>query len=102
MRKPEKQKTFQTMYTFPPRFAPPADVWGTPAENPRNECYCADPEAGCDTPSGVFNLTKCQFKSPIYLSWPHFFQVCNCLAEDLFLNGHLLTVSFALLSGHPK
>jgi len=53
------------------RFVPPANVFGTPSENPRNKCFC--PEEPCPL-SGLFNVSKCQFGSPLMLSWPHFFQ----------------------------
>lgn len=56
------------------RFVPPSDVFGTPAENPDNACFCNNPDGNCNTPSGVFNVSACQFGSPTYLSWPHFFQ----------------------------
>jgi len=53
------------------RFVPPANVFGTPEENPKNRCYC--PNGSCAL-SGLFNLSSCQFNSPLMLSWPHFFQ----------------------------
>jgi len=56
------------------RFVPPSNVFGTPAENPDNACFCNSPNGICDTPSGVFNVSACQFGSPTMLSWPHFFQ----------------------------
>jgi len=56
------------------RFVPPSDVFGTPAENPDNACFCNNPDGNCNTPSGVFNVSACQFGSPTLLSWPHFFQ----------------------------
>ena len=56
------------------RFAPSKNVFGTPQENPDNACFCNNPGGRCDVPSGVFNVSACQFGSPIMLSWPHFFQ----------------------------
>lgn len=56
------------------RFVPTANVFGTPQENPDNACFCNNPNGQCDVPSGIFNVSSCQFGSPIYLSWPHFFQ----------------------------
>lgn len=55
------------------RFVPPSNVFGTPKENPDNACFCNVPR-GCATPSGVFNISSCQYGSPTMLSWPHFFQ----------------------------
>jgi len=55
------------------RFVPPANVFATPQENPYNKCFCSKKE-GCSTPSGLFNVSICQFGSPMMLSWPHFFQ----------------------------
>jgi len=63
------------------RFVPPADVFGTPEENPRNECFCSD--SGQCAPSGLFNISKCQFGSPLMLSWPHFFQADPKLLDDV-------------------
>ena len=56
------------------RFVPPSNVFGTPSENPDNACFCNNPGGNCNTPSGVFNVSACQFGSPVMLSWPHFFQ----------------------------
>jgi len=53
------------------RFVPPANVFGTPQENPRNRCFC--PTGHC-SPSGLFNISSCQFGLPMMLSWPHFYQ----------------------------
>jgi hypothetical protein len=56
------------------RFVPPKNVFAPAEENPYNDCYCMNDE-GCDVPRGLFNLSACQFGSPVLLSWPHFFQV---------------------------
>jgi len=56
------------------RFVPPSNVFGTPDQNKDNACFCKNPNGACDTPSGVFNVSICQFGSPVMLSWPHFFQ----------------------------
>lgn len=55
------------------RFTPPENVFGTPDENSYNQCFCERPD-NCMGTSGLFNLSKCQFDSPIALSWPHFYQ----------------------------
>jgi len=64
------------MNTF--RFVPPANLFGTPQENPRNRCFC--PNSQCPK-SGLFNVSACQFGSPIMLSWPHFFQADPLLLD---------------------
>lgn len=68
------------------RFVPPADVFAKPSENPSNQCfYSIDEEAGkyegSIAPSGLFNLSKCQHDTPLFLSWPHFFQADPALLE---------------------
>ena len=63
-----------------PRFAPPANVFGTPEENPANACFC---NGGHCSPSGLFNISSCQFGSPLVMSWPHFFQADPKLLEDV-------------------
>lgn len=35
-----------------------------------NECYCD--EDFCP-PSGVFDLSKCRFGAPVFMSFPHFY-----------------------------
>jgi len=63
------------------RFVPPANLFGTPQENPDNACFCNNPNGICDTPSGVFNVSACQYGSPTLLSWPHFFQADQSLRD---------------------
>jgi scavenger receptor class B protein 1 len=60
------------------RFAPASNVFGTPAENPRNQCFCKDDLC---PPSGLFNVSACQHGSPIMLSWPHFYDADPTLVE---------------------
>lgn len=55
------------------RFVPPSDVFARPEDNPDNSCFCFTKD-GCNTPSGLFNMSACQYNAPIMLSWPHFFQ----------------------------
>ena len=62
------------------RFAPPSNVFGTPEENPRNSCFC--PDGDC-APSGLFNISRCQFGSPLMMSWPHFYQADPKLLDDV-------------------
>ena len=56
------------------RFVPPDDIFSPPDENPENECYCNTKE--CNVPRGLFNMSACNFGSPVLMSWPHFYQVC--------------------------
>lgn len=63
------------------RFVPTSNAFGTPKENPDNACYCNNPGGCPDVPSGVFNVSICQFGSPVMLSWPHFFQADTKLLE---------------------
>ena len=58
------------------RFAPPSNVFSNTA--PENACFKGGPED--KTPSGLFNVSSCQFGSPIMLSWPHFYQVSKIIA----------------------
>jgi len=62
------------------RFAPPENVFGTPEENPSNSCFCSE---GHCAPSGVLNISSCQFGSPLMMSWPHFYQADPKLLEDV-------------------
>jgi len=52
------------------RFKPREDVFMSPQKYPKeNRCFVgADREMG----DGVFDLTVCQFNTPVVLSWPHF------------------------------
>lgn len=59
------------------RFSPALNVFGTPDENPENKCFY--PHGPPYTPSGFFNVSLCQFDSPILLSFPHFY-----LADDTY------------------
>ncbi|KAF2883403.1 hypothetical protein ILUMI_22766 [Ignelater luminosus] len=53
------------------RFTPPLDVFGSVTENPDNLCFC--PHGPPCSPSGLFNVSLCQFDSPVMLSFPHFY-----------------------------
>ncbi|GLG93834.1 Protein peste [Gryllus bimaculatus] len=53
------------------RFTPPLDVFGDTTENPENECFC--PGGPPCAPSGFFNVSLCQYDSPVLLSFPHFY-----------------------------
>ncbi|KDR20477.1 Scavenger receptor class B member 1 [Zootermopsis nevadensis] len=53
------------------RFTPPKDVFADVAKNPENDCFC--PSGPPCSPNGLFNISLCQFDSPIMLSFPHFY-----------------------------
>ncbi|XP_063219988.1 lysosome membrane protein 2 [Bacillus rossius redtenbacheri] len=53
------------------RFSPPKDVFAEVAKNPDNECFC--PSGPPCAPDGFFNVSLCQYDSPVLLSFPHFY-----------------------------
>ncbi|XP_017771039.1 PREDICTED: scavenger receptor class B member 1 isoform X2 [Nicrophorus vespilloides] len=53
------------------RFTPADDVFASPDVNPMNKCYC--PHGPPCAPSGFFNVSLCQYDSPVLLSFPHFY-----------------------------
>lgn len=53
------------------RFTPPKDVFADVERNPDNDCFC--PAGPPCSPNGLFNISLCQFDSPIMLSFPHFY-----------------------------
>ncbi|XP_074026812.1 epithelial membrane protein isoform X2 [Leptinotarsa decemlineata] len=59
------------------RFKPPKNVFGDLEENPDNACFC--PQGPPCAPSGFFNVSLCQYDSPVLLSFPHFY-----LANDSY------------------
>ncbi|XP_076255610.1 epithelial membrane protein isoform X1 [Rhynchophorus ferrugineus] len=59
------------------RFTPPKNVFASVEENPDNMCFC--PQGPPCAPSGFFNVSLCQYDSPILLSFPHFY-----LANDSY------------------
>ncbi|XP_045770104.1 scavenger receptor class B member 1 isoform X1 [Maniola jurtina] len=56
------------------RFTPPEDVF---ADDEHNKCFC--PAGPPCAPNGLFNVSLCQYDSPIMLSFPHFY-----LADERF------------------
>ena len=52
------------------RFRFASDAFDSPKVNPDNACFCND--GNCGTPSGVFNISRCQYGAPTFLSLPHF------------------------------
>lgn len=53
------------------RFSPDKDVFADPSINPDNECFC--PSGPPCSRHGMFNVSLCQYDSPILLSFPHFY-----------------------------
>jgi len=51
------------------RFIPREDVFKSSESYPENSCYAG---TGREDGDGVFDVTVCQFDTPIVLSWPHF------------------------------
>jgi len=46
------------------------DFFANRTVNPSNWCF----DGGREWPSGVFNVSACRFKAPVFLSQPHFYQ----------------------------
>lgn len=61
------------------RFSPPLDVFADVERNPDNECFC--PSGPPCAPNGLFNVSLCQYDSPIMLSFPHFYLADPALRE---------------------
>jgi scavenger receptor class B protein 1 len=57
------------------RFTPDEMVFASVDKNPDNMCFC--PAGPPCAPHGLFNVSLCQYDSPILLSFPHFY-----LADD--------------------
>jgi hypothetical protein len=55
-------------------------VFGSVEEFPENKCYC---QGGNCSPKGTFNVSLCQFNSPVFLSWPHFLNGDPILSERI-------------------
>ncbi|XP_066906786.1 scavenger receptor class B member 1 isoform X1 [Halyomorpha halys] len=53
------------------RFSPPENVFAEIEKNPDNECFC--PSGPPCAPHGLFNVSLCQYDSPVMLSFPHFY-----------------------------
>ncbi|XP_066594971.1 scavenger receptor class B member 1 [Prorops nasuta] len=61
------------------RFSPPLDVFSTIDKNEANKCYC--PSGPPCAPEGTFNVSACQYDSPVLLSFPHFYLADPALRE---------------------
>ncbi|XP_044738867.1 scavenger receptor class B member 1 isoform X2 [Chrysoperla carnea] len=57
------------------RFTPPQNVFASVDKEPENMCFC--PHGPPCAPNGLFNVSLCQYDSPIMISFPHFY-----LADD--------------------
>nr|CAD7402578.1 unnamed protein product [Timema cristinae] len=53
------------------RFSPPTNVFGEVSKNPENDCFC--PTGPPCAPNGLFNVSLCQYDSPVLISFPHFY-----------------------------
>ena len=65
------------------RFVPPENVFAPPSENPDNACFCLLDDGCKDLPKGLFNMSACFFDSPVFMSWPHFYQADPKLLEEV-------------------
>lgn len=54
------------------RFTPPLSVFADVESHPENMCFCPAGQPSC-SPNGLFNVSLCQYDSPIMLSFPHFY-----------------------------
>lgn len=63
------------------RFTPPEDIFDPPEDRPENTCFCVDGPP-C-APRGLFNISQCQYGSPTYISFPHFYLADPSLLDDL-------------------
>ncbi|XP_037929819.1 scavenger receptor class B member 1-like [Teleopsis dalmanni] len=62
------------------RFSPPSNVFNDMESNPDNACFCPGGPESCP-PNGLFNVSLCQYDSPIMLSFPHFYLADESLLE---------------------
>lgn len=58
------------------RFRPTYDVFANSSINPDNECF----EVNKEHPSGILDISPCQFGAPVFISFPHFH-----LADSFYL-----------------
>lgn len=54
---------------FSKRFKSTYELFANSSENPNNHCFNVREEH----PSGVLDLSPCQFGAPVYMSFPHFY-----------------------------
>lgn len=53
------------------RFSPPLDVFTSVENKAAQQCYC--PHGPPCAPEGTFNVSLCQYDSPVLLTFPHFY-----------------------------
>ncbi|KAK0166886.1 hypothetical protein PV327_004357 [Microctonus hyperodae] len=63
------------------RFVPPKDVFGAADRIASQQCFC--PDGPPCAPEGTFNVSLCQYDSPILLSFPHFYLADPALRESV-------------------
>lgn len=61
------------------RFVPPEDVFAAPSRIQSQQCFC--PAGPPCAPEGTFNVSLCQYESPVLLSFPHFYLADPMLRE---------------------
>ncbi|XP_024868654.1 scavenger receptor class B member 1 [Temnothorax curvispinosus] len=61
------------------RFSPPTNVFTTVENLPSQQCYC--PAGPPCAPEGTFNVSLCQYDSPVLLTFPHFYLADPALRE---------------------
>ncbi|KAL7023729.1 hypothetical protein ACKWTF_012754 [Chironomus riparius] len=59
------------------RFTPSPDVFASVDKNPDNLCFC--PSGPPCAPHGLFNVSLCQYDSPVLISFPHFYMADDSL-----------------------
>lgn len=53
------------------RFSPPKNVFASVENESSQQCFC--PAGPPCAPEGTFNVSLCQYDSPILLTFPHFY-----------------------------
>ncbi|XP_055375789.1 protein peste-like [Condylostylus longicornis] len=48
---------------------------------PENRCFCGGTKDSTCVPSGVMNISSCRFGTPVFMSYPHFFN-----ADPFYIN----------------
>ncbi|GAB1862064.1 Scavenger receptor class b member 1 [Camponotus japonicus] len=61
------------------RFSPPTNVFTSEKNLPSQKCYC--PAGPPCAPEGTFNVSQCQYDSPVLLTFPHFYLADQTLRE---------------------
>lgn len=61
------------------RFSPPKNVFTSVENLPSQKCFC--PAGPPCAPEGTFNVSLCQYDSPVLLTFPHFYLADPALRE---------------------